>query len=180
MTEKTEIDSSGTRGFAFDPLLDAQVTINHLTHLLHQQKHFVASDYDDSVVNATPKYWLMKIGVKEAHIKVELNGSNAGFLEIFETPTTTDNGTPVPTINNFRSSLEIATTTVFSDPTVSVDGTRILVSSAGNDSQATRINSLVESQREFILTPSKDYLFKYNPLANQRVSLELMFYELIA
>lgn len=171
------IDPSGTRGFTYDPILSALVSIDETHHIIHLEKHFTASDYDGALLSGVSKEWLLKTGSIEPHTIFELNASNGGLLEIFEGTAVSANGSSVSTFNNRRSSIGVSLATFFADPTVTTAGTKILSVSAGNDSAPVKINSILDRSNEMILKPSINYLFRYTPNSNQRASLELNFYE---
>lgn len=178
ITIATTIDPSGKRGMGFDELTDA-LLFNQGSHgHVHAGRHFTASDYDAGLVAATTKEWLFKTTTKEPHFKFEFSPSASGFLELFEGTTVSADGTPITIFNNLRESLVVSLSSFFKDPIVTGAGTRLFISSSGNDSAPVKINSILEREREIILKQSTNYLIRYNPLSNQRASLELIFYEL--
>ena len=169
MGDPKQIDSAGTRGFIYDSLKPGLVVSDSLNYQVHIGRHYLGSDYDAALLAATPKNWMVQTGLEEVHLKYELNASNGGVLEIFEGSTTSDDGSTVPVFNNFRSSANVPLASFFVGPTITGDGTRIIVSSAGNDSNPVRISSTLDREREIILKVSTNYLFRYTPESNQRV-----------
>ncbi|MEE4248237.1 MAG: hypothetical protein V2I33_22845, partial [Kangiellaceae bacterium] len=91
-----------------------------------------------------------------------------GLIEFFESPTLTNNGTALTCRNNDRQSEELSTLTHYYDPTVSADGTRLLVNVVGTDGTTPQGDSGGATKRdnEFILKPNTSYLVKFTTQTN--------------
>jgi len=149
---------------------------------IHTGNHFFAGDIDEDVDIASPKEWLIIAPPsKAAHILATVHSTKNGKIEVFEGPTTTDNGTAVPAFNNDRrgGGPTAATLQIFYDPTVTDDGTLLLPQVVGDDSSSGKgSGGLSEAESELIINESTKYLIKYTSNSdNNRVSIDVDWYE---
>lgn len=156
------------------------ITVVH--HKIHESKHYICDDYDSDVDIASPKYWLINVpDGTYPHMFFRMISSLNGFGELFENPTITDNGTEIDSINNNRNSANASNLNIYRDPTVSSDGTRIMVAVFGSDATGFLTGSSgagVQEDKELILKTNEQYLIKFTALTDDcRVSMELSWYE---
>jgi len=149
---------------------------------IHVGNHFFAGDIDEDVDITTPKEWLIIAPPsKAAHVMATVRSSKNGKVEIFEAPTTTDDGTAVTAFNNDRrgGGPKAATLQVFYDPTVTDDGTLLLPLAVGDDSSSGKgSGGLSDAESELIVNESTKYLIKYTSNSdNNRVSIVVDWYE---
>lgn len=175
---QTEFDrraASWSEVYGYQPVMEME------HHKIHDSKHFTCQCYDDDVDAATPKYFHIKTGAtKECHYIFEIHASKNWLIEFFEAPTTTADWTQATAYNNDRKSAVTAETTCYADPTVTADGTRLLVNVIGTDSASPIGWSgwATTRGREFILEASTSYLVKFTAQNdNTRVSCCHEFYE---
>ncbi len=146
------------------------VSIDAEHHKIHEGAHFTCQDYDSSVDTGSPKYWHVKTpdNTTDYHYVFKVVMSDSGLVEMFEAPTLTNDGTQLSCWNNDRKSATTSTMLFYYDPTVSVDGDRILVNVIGTDGAgASGGAGGVESRsREFILDNDTSYLIKATPETN--------------
>lgn len=157
------------------------VGIDIAHHKIHSGHHFSCQDYDDEVDIAGPKYWhLIAPSSNRVHLTYIVSASLPGLLELYEDPTTSDDGTVLTPYNNDRNSSTTSDLSVFYDPTVSDDGARlcpvVLGSTGTNPVGAT--GGIIRRESEVILADDTAYLIKFSPFNNDAiVSICLDYYE---
>ena len=114
MATKT-ISNTGTPRVAIsDGAHDAEVdalgylaTIEIEHHKVHEGNFYTATNYDDDVDIASPKYWhiIAPNTTVRIHIKIAIATDTAGLIELYENPTTSANGTEITSYNNDRNSI---------------------------------------------------------------------------
>ncbi len=163
-----------------DELTGELVFIDVEHHFIHEGRHFMLDDYDEDVDQATPRYWLLTTpaGIR-AHTFFKGTSSNPGRFEVFEGPTVTADGAPLDLINSDRESTNTPDLTINGDPTVTDDGTRIVVDLVGGGQGIGRTGGMNARSNEVILASSTLYLIKFTPYQdNTRVTISLSWYEL--
>lgn len=178
MAQKSLIASPGR--IAEVDQLGYLVTIDIEHHKIHEGSHWNAADYDDDVDTGS-KYWLVRAPADGPlwHLIFQISSSRHGLMEAFWNPTINADGNPVPFINNNFNIIGGATLLCFADPTAGSDGNRFFVRSMGDDVVGASKGSADKVARtdEFILKPTKEYLFKFTAIDdNTRVSIEFDVY----
>ena len=138
------------------------VEIMESHHKIHEGKHFTVADY--ATVGAA-KYWhvIAPDSTVRVHLLASMSASAGGLAEMYENPTTTDNGAALTRFNNDRNSSTTANLLVYKDPTIGADGTLLEARRIGGGSGPFRIGGDVVQRVEFILKQAEQYLFKFTP-----------------
>lgn len=158
------------------------VVMNLEHHKIHAGVHYTVSDYDSDVDNAGPKYWHIKTPntAVRFHLVFCVTTSGPALVEFFENPTTSADGTGLTAYNNDRTSDNTSTLSVYYDPTVSPDGTRIGVSFIGSEGAAPvgSAGGMLERCHEMIPKQNEQYLVKVTVSNdNTKVAFTLNWYE---
>jgi hypothetical protein len=154
-------DASGNAVYV-DSYAKALGVISHDHLQIHRSVTYTISEQitvDDSG-GATPvAYYLLTVPASTyPHLRTISTSSDGGpyTVELFESPTTTANGTAKTAHNNDRNSSNTSGTTVYTGPTVSADGTLLESVLA----PSTRGSAGFDSTEEWILKASTNYLIK--------------------
>jgi hypothetical protein len=161
-----------------------QVFLDMEYHKVHTQKHFTGSDYDSDVDVLTPKYWHIKSPNTDmrAHLVFNVYAGLPVLFEVYKNPTIAEagDGTPFVFQNNDLSVANGAQTTLFADPTITEDGTRIFVRVIGSTG-VTPIGAQggkIKRDVGFIMAQNQSILFKVTPYAdNTPVSIDIDWFE---
>ena len=112
-----------------DPISDLPVFIMAEHHHLHEAEMHQYTYAPTAIANGAILYHRFVVGNLEAttrtpHFTVELDSTGECWLLIYETPTTSANGTQQTVVNKNRNQAAVApNSTVWLAPTVSADGT---------------------------------------------------------
>lgn len=159
---------------------NALVTMDEIHAKIHKAELFTASA-------ATS---LAGDGILEQLIRVPSGATHMRFLgtvahqmraQLFEGPTTTADGTPLPAFNRNRFASDTTLTEIYLGPTVTVDGTTLMDFFIPGGNKQTASGGQGSSFEEWILSPG-DYLVRIsnnivNPAAAGWISIVLDFYE---
>lgn len=153
------------------------IEIEH--HKVHEEVFYFVSDIDTDVDTAPPKYWHIKTPDSSIrfHVKVNIETDTGGLVELFENPTTTDDGVALTPYNADRNSSNVSSVEFYRDPTVGADGTRLQVAriGAGRDK---KLGGVARPGSEWILKQNEQYLIKITPDAdNAEVTINIEGYE---
>ncbi len=154
------------------------IEIEH--HRVHEGNFYTVTDYDADVDNASPKYWhiIVPNTAVRVHIKIAIAVDAPGLIQVYENPTTTDNGTVIIAYNNDRNSANSATCAHYYDPTVSNDGTLLEAFRIGAGGKQ-KIGGDARQFAELILKQNEQYLIKFTPDGdNAEVTFNSQFYEI--
>ena len=149
-------------------------------HIIHDRIH-TGSMYrvngEFTLGSSATQYMLFRTSSKTCHIYGEVTSSDVGTFKFYESPTTTEDGTPITILNKNRNyDASAATATVFSGPTVSDPGTLLdpfIISSTKNAGGSER------NENEWNLKPNTDYLFViYSGAASNDIIAKADWYEI--
>ncbi len=159
---------------------------------IHEGFHYICTHITTGINIVTPKRYLLIAPVRlttsraEIHFAFTMETQPGAMVEIFEGPTTTDNGTALSTFNNDRGN--VVTTTpkllIYRDPTVTVDGTLIFSQRSGTTTVGGFFGLITSREEEFILgtmvAPTiRKYQIKITPLADSTASsIRIDWYEI--
>jgi hypothetical protein len=157
---------------------------------IHAGLHFTMSDYDASVNIASPKLWYIRVPAEsssspegcdelEYHTLFGVSASAGAIIEVFKEATVTADGTEVEFVNNKDSSDRDTLMEGFVGPTVSDNGTRVLVGvigSGGNPNQ--QASGAARADNERILEAGASYIVRVTVLVDATlVALAVSMYE---
>lgn len=137
----------------------------------HSKVHFgvfyTVSDFDNNVLIAAPKYWLIRTpdSVLRFHTKINIESDTGALLEFFENPTINVDGVALPSFNNDRNSANVSALNFFRDPAIGADGLRIQVARVGAGREK-KIGGTARLAAEWILAQNQEYLVKITVDAN--------------
>lgn len=164
-----------------DQLTGVEVELSHGHHETHEGQQFSCTDVALLVQTASPKYWHFKTGAGPilAHVEEAIWSDAPGTWEILEGPTLTDDGTPLNMYNMNRTSSTVPTATIYDDPTVTADGTQVVLWRTGSGGNPSSFSASGErSESEWIFDVSTSYLVKFTPDANDTDALiRFIWYE---
>jgi len=152
--------------------------IGLLHNKVHEGKLFLYSHYDTNVDIADPKYYLFKTHANYAiHMTGIFKSSKSGLIEFFHTPTITDNGTQLISLNYNGESSNTFNGTTYYDPTITVDGSIIFTDLIGAN-EDKKLGGGANPEDEFVLKHGMNYIIKFTPDENDaRVSMNISIYE---
>jgi hypothetical protein len=115
-------------------------------------------------------YFLGRTGTTTAHMNDFFIHSDQApmTIQFFESPTVTSIGTAQTTMNRNRQALNVATLTVYANPTISADGTRLFVDQLLGTQKDVSGENLVG---EWLLKKSTDYIFKITNSSSQSAQI---------
>ena len=127
-----------------------------------------------SIVSLATAYFMGRNGAKVGHlIRFVIDADNAPILvEFFEAPTVTAPGTLQTPLNRNRVLNAAPTMAVYAAPTISADGTRLMVTKILG---ANKTIGGSELGGEWLLKPSTDYIFKVTNSSNQTANVTAAF-----
>jgi hypothetical protein len=157
-----------------------QVMMGVAHHKVHQEALFILADEGANVQIATPKYW--KIATPNTSTMIHfsfIGGASAACkIEMFETPTTSNDGTGLTPLNADRNSGKTASLLAYKDPAASVDGTLLASQRINASGGSIRISGEQDRNIEYILKKNTAYLIKMTVAANgTNVELNADWYE---
>ena len=156
------------------------VFINWEHHLVHTGEMFSCADYDVTVDNATPKYWLIKIpATVKTHIVISVSLSAAGLLELYKAPTISADGSELTSQNLNDGVSKNIYTKIYKDPTISDDGTLLEAERTGGyDEKKLNIAGKARQNTERIFNKSINYIIKVTPDGDSKTAaMYTEFYE---
>lgn len=127
--------------------------------------------------NNVTYYHLLIVPNTATRIRFSFNIASTGPVKVqfYEAPTTTANGTAADEINRDRNSVNVASMTMFQDPTVTVDGTLLQEFSLGATGGA---KAGATETRVWVLKQNTKYLVKLiSGQASNEISTELFWVE---
>lgn len=172
------IITDGVTDVVVDPL-GYIVTVEIEHYKVHIGDFYTVSDYDNNVLVAAPKYWLVRTPntALRFHTKINVETDTGTLLEFFENPTITLDGVALTAFNNERNSAKTCSLNFFRDPTVGADGTRIQVARVA-PGREKKIGGTARSAAEWILKQNEEYLVKATVDANgAEVTINIEGYE---
>lgn len=157
----------------------SSVIIDHAHYRAHAGLGFTASKLLEGVSNNGNLDIRFKTGSIDCHMVIELGASGKGKFLIYEGATISD-GTEMAVYNSHRDSDRTATATVTHTPTVTSEGTTVLIeklipgSNGGN-----AVGAIGGTRAEFILKPDTERLFRVTNTAGtaQDLNIVMSWYE---
>lgn len=166
---------------ALDTTSNALTVIDFEHSRIHNGKGFLANG-KYTIANGATSYFLLKNpAASYPHLRQLGLTATAGPIDVylFESPTTTADGTGLTEINYNRNSATTPNLQVYTGPTVSADGTQLeyLIVTGTKHDAGTGSDG---TNTEFVLKPSTNYLVKLtnNSGSSADYSLKLFWYEI--
>lgn len=157
------------------------VTIDPVHHHVHEGRLFSTTHIKEALGASNSTYMLLRAGANNVpHFEFTVNTAGAARIDMFEGPTLTDDGTPLTEVNHDRSSSNTSDVSVFSEPTVSADGTLLLTDRVPSGVAGAKAGlGNVSGRAEWLLAPSTDYLIKITNQGNTAatVAASAVWYE---
>jgi hypothetical protein len=130
---------------------------------IRQGKHWGFNGHASGIGAGGIHEWLLKVGTNPINLQYEIESNGAGGLwEIFASPTTTADGTPLicwPT--NATLPAVTTTTMTYDTPTVTADGTSRVKYIQGSTGLLTRIGGSGSTRRRVVLAPGAVVLARF-------------------
>lgn len=108
------------------------------------------------------------------HMMVELDSTGEVWQELYETPTTSANGSAVTSYNRNRNVAGSPTTAIYLTPTVSAAGTKISALIAGSGQNA---GAASRASAEWDLKSNTKYLLRTTSKGANNICMRFQFYE---
>ncbi len=106
-------------------------------------------------------YLLGKVGAdKNAHGDFKVSCEGKVYIELYEAPTITADGTPVTILSVNRQTLGTPASTLFHTPTIEADGTELNCSMVGTAGVAHGAGGTTAARCYFLFKKSQNYLLK--------------------
>lgn len=120
------IDPSRKATALVDEVTRSLVTLPVAQCQLHLGQLFSTDTFDEAVAADTSIEWLIRVAAtNDVYINFGIAAGQDALLEIFETPTTSVDGSALAITNRRRADIKTLEVLAFKGPTSSADGTRI-------------------------------------------------------
>lgn len=163
---------------ATDETTGNQIIISHAHHEIHEGDHFDADTFAD--LQATGEHdVLIQVGsLKELHMLWAITTALKTGVTLYESPTWSVAGTPVPAINAKFSSAITSDATITHSPTISAVGTKKQHQYAVGGRAAGGGGGSARSDNELIFKTDTDYLIRIDSHENSNhINIILSWYE---
>ena len=159
------------------PIIDFIHFVTHLGNMFNVSAKL-------SIATGTDAFLLGKVGNEPIHWNHYSVGANDGPLDIYlyETPTTTADGSALSVVNRNRESSNTTSFTAFAGPTVSANGTELFISGVLSSAVGANLSTRDSSDDTiWILNPNTNYLFRIhnNGAGTADVWTHFAFHEMI-
>ena len=171
----------GLRGFIgpTDPISDMPVFILAEHHHMHEGEMHQVTYPPAALANGASIDFRLVVGnltptSRTPHITIELDTTGESWMYLYETPTTTANGTQLTARNKNRNSAIVPNQTVWQAPTVTAVGTMLSawISGSGEKSGGQTRESV-----EWDLAPNTVYLVRVTGKNSNNICLRFQWYE---
>ena len=126
---------------------------------IRESKEWLGGYCWSGVEDAASVYLHIKVGAKSAHGVGSMSSDGKSQVFLYESPTTTDDGTGLSEFCMNRETVVAPTVTLFRDPTVSADGTELECGVTGQAGKFTAGGGTI-SGAYWLLKPNTNYLIK--------------------
>ena len=138
-------------------------------HEIHEGVSFSAHIQVPATNNNASYDVLIKVGTGAIHVIPSISTSLGASWGLYETPTTTADGTAT-TVNNRRRSSQgvvgfVSTSTVFANPTVTATGTQLDGEFLGSGGAGAKTGGQSRGMEEWVLKPATNYLIRVTNLS---------------
>jgi hypothetical protein len=162
-----------------DVISNIPVVILYEHHQLHEGETWQAGYGPAGILVAAVVDHLVKVAdvaatTRTPHMVFELDSTSEVWIQIYETPTTTANGTPITCFNRNRNTAGSPTTTIFITPTVTAAGTLITSAIVGSGEKS---GGSGRDANEWDLKANTNYLVRITGKNAGNVCMRFQFYE---
>jgi hypothetical protein len=162
-----------------DVISNIPVVLLYEHHQLHEGETWQAGYGPVGILAAAVVDHLVKVAnvtatTRTPHMVFELDSTSEVWIQIYEAPTTTANGTPVTCYNRNRNTVGSPTTTIFVTPTVTAAGTLITSTIVGSGEKA---GGAGRDANEWDLKSNTNYLVRITGKTPGNVCMRFQFYE---
>jgi hypothetical protein len=163
----------GTSTLEIDNKVPAIVSTCIVHYKTHEGLFFNFLDYATGIANGANRDILLITSTKDVHLRLSISSIGTATIFIYEAPTTTANGTEIPSYNMDRNSTNTSITTAYYTPTVTAVGTMLKAYFIAISKQF-----FWGENEEIILKQSTKYLIRFASTAGSNgVATLLSFYE---
>lgn len=169
------------------------IYISHQHSKVHQGVYYNTGHYFDSVADATTVFVYLKLSANfDNHAVIQVGNGGDAKLDLYEDPTTTDNGTSISIINHNRvlalaSPITASSSTAFHTPSFnspSVYGTQLipgLVLPGGTKDKGGGAISEAAGE-QWVFAAGHNYLIAITNMSGsaQDISVDIAYYEVAA
>lgn len=151
---------------------EPNVQLSH--HRIHEGFHFAVQVVGLNLQVVNPKYILIPfppiqpppISTVIGHLIYSVSSDLGVTTELFEDAVISSNGTPIPIINLNRNSPVIPLGSIFEDPIVITEGTRLFIDRIGTTTKGGIGGPTFRDEDEILAKIGSKYLIKITPLVN--------------
>lgn len=162
-----------------DPISDIPITLDMAHHQLHEGESHQVTYAPAAIANGATLDHRLVVGnlaptTRTPHLVVELDSTGECWLYLYETPTTTGNGTQQTAYNRNRNSATVPNMTVWLAPTVTAAGTLLSgwIIGSGEKSGGSGRDSI-----EWDLKANTVYLVRVVSKNANNIAMRMMWYE---
>ncbi len=162
-----------------DPISGIPIWLDLAHHQLHEGEQHQYTYGPAALANGNSVDLRLVVGdlaptTRTPHLAIELDSTGESWLYLYETPTTTGNGTPQTVYNRNRNSATVPNMTVFLTPTVTNVGTQL---SAWIIGSGERAGGNSRDSIEWDLKSNTIYLVRVTAKNANDICARLMWYE---
>ena len=162
-----------------DVISNIPIVLDYAHHQVHEGETWQAGYGPIAIANNAVVDHLIIVAavtgtIRTPHVVIELDSTGETWLELYESPTTTANGTGVTCYNRNRNTAGSPTTTIYVGPTVTATGTKLMGQISGSGEKA---GGSSRDSTEWDLKTSVHYLVRITAKNANNVCLRFQFYE---
>ena len=163
-----------------DPVARGLVVMGEIHHMIHRGLMFSASYFTEGIADdASLNILVVTAADQVAHMRFEVAAGGLAEILLYESVTTSADGTAIAAYNRRRSSLGTAVTAISHTPTVSDLGTRLLQGMLPGGEGGHAVGGVAFSFSEWVLKSDTKYLLRVTNRSGQAqaIGADINFYE---
>lgn len=150
-------------------------TIDLIHEKIHRGQVYVFSYHDDAVANGNSLDILFRVGPSlSSHAIATVTSTGDAEIYLYESPTTSADGTVVNVKNKNRYSSDTKSFSVFHTPTVDTVGTELINPFIAGGSGGLKIGASSEQRDEWVLKNGLDYLIRITNVSGQAAKINIV------
>lgn len=162
-----------------DVISNLPIVISYEHHQVHEGETWQANYGPVAIANSAVVDHLIIVAnvtatTRTPHLVTEVDSTGETWLEIYEAPTTTANGTAVTIYNRNRNTAGSPTTTVFITPTITAVGTKITGWIVGSGQKS---GGSGRDANEWDLKSNTKYIVRATAKNANNIAIRFQFYE---